>query len=96
MLAIDDVEASLRTAETVRRNFPHLKIYARARNRQHAYGLMEIGAEVIQRETLLSSLDVGRQVLEGLGFSAGEAARTDRDVPRARRQAAQRTFRDAP
>ena len=76
VLAIDDVEASLRTAETVRRSFPHLKIYARARNRQHAYGLMEIGAEVVQRETLLSSLDVGRRVLEGLGFSAGEAART--------------------
>ncbi len=87
VLAIDDVEASLRTAETVRQNFPHLKIYARARNRQHAYRLMEVGAQVIQRETLLSSLDVGRRVLEGLGFSAGEAARTtdmfhDHDVKR--------------
>ena len=76
VLAIDDVEASVRTAETVRRHFPHLKIYARARNRQHAYRLMEVGAEVVQRETLLSSLDIGRRVLEGLGFSVGEAART--------------------
>ena len=76
VLAIDDVETSIRTAETVRRNFPHLKIYARARNREHAYRLMEIGAEVIQRETLLSSLDIGRQVLEGLGYSPSEAART--------------------
>ena len=87
VLAIDDVEASLRTAETVRRHFPNLKIYARARNRQHAYGLMEIGAEMIERETLLSSLDVGRRVLEGLGFTASEAARTtemfhDHDVRR--------------
>ncbi len=87
VLAIDDVEASTRTAETVRRHFPHLKIYARARNRQHAYRLMEAGAEVVQRETLLSSLDIGRQVLEGLGFSVAEAARTtqmfhDHDVRR--------------
>ena len=42
---------------------------------------------MIQRETLLSSLDVGRRVLEELGFSAGEAARTtemfhDHDVRR--------------
>jgi len=36
VLAIDDVEASLRTAENTRRHFPKLKIYARARNRFHA------------------------------------------------------------
>src|SRR5271169_6551251 len=35
VLAIDDVEASVRTAELVRKHFPHLKIFARARNRQH-------------------------------------------------------------
>ena len=71
----------------MRQHFPHLKIYARARNREHAYRLMEVGAQVIQRETLLSSQDIGRQVLEGLGFSAREAARMtqlyhDHDVKR--------------
>ena len=73
--------------ETVREYFPHLKIYARARNRPHAYRLMELGVDVIQRETFLSSLDIGRQVLEGLGFSSAEAARTtemfrDHDIAR--------------
>jgi hypothetical protein len=31
----------VRTAEVVRKHFPDLKIYARARNRQHAYRLMK-------------------------------------------------------
>jgi glutathione-regulated potassium-efflux system ancillary protein KefC/glutathione-regulated potassium-efflux system protein KefB len=87
VVAVDDVEASVRTVETVQQYFPHLKIYARARNRPHAYRLMELGVDVIQRETFLSSLDVGRQVLEGLGFSPSEAERTtemfrDHDVAR--------------
>lgn len=69
VLAIDDVEASLRTAETVRRHFPNLKIYARARNRKHAYQLMDLGIEAIRRETFLSSLDLAREVLQGLGLS---------------------------
>jgi glutathione-regulated potassium-efflux system ancillary protein KefC/glutathione-regulated potassium-efflux system protein KefB len=68
VLAIDEVAASLRTAQTVRRHFPHLRVYARARNRKHAYQLMEMGVHVIQRETFLSSLDVARQVLKGLGL----------------------------
>ncbi len=73
VLAMDDVAASLRTAETVRKHFPHLKIYARARNRTHAYQLMDLGVEVIQRETFLSSLDIARAVLEGLGLSHFDA-----------------------
>ncbi len=76
VLAIDDVEASLRTAETVTRHFPNLKIYARARNRAHAYKLMELGVTVIRRETLLSSLDMARELLEALGLPAYDAEKT--------------------
>jgi len=76
VLAIDDMEASLRTAETVVKNFPHLKVYARARNRQHAYRLMDLGVTMLRRETFLSSLDLARQVLVGLGMDEAEAQRT--------------------
>jgi monovalent cation:proton antiporter-2 (CPA2) family protein len=69
VLAIDDVEASVRTAAVVRKHFPHLRIYARARNRNHAYRLMELGIAVVWRETFLSSLDMAREVLKGLGLS---------------------------
>ncbi|MBK8017255.1 MAG: cation:proton antiporter [Betaproteobacteria bacterium] len=74
VLAIDDVEASIRTAETVRRHFPQLQILARARNRHHALQLMELGVKVIHRETLGSALEMARDVLEALGLDA-EVAR---------------------
>jgi glutathione-regulated potassium-efflux system ancillary protein KefC/glutathione-regulated potassium-efflux system protein KefB len=73
VLAIDDVEASLRTAETVREHFPRLTIYARARNRKHAYQLMDLGVTVIRSETFLSSLDLAGSVLKGLGLSNHES-----------------------
>jgi len=76
VLAIDDIDASLRTAETVTRHFPTLKIYARARNRAHAYKLMELGITVIRRETLHSSLDMARVLLKDLGLPDFDAEKT--------------------
>jgi len=76
VLAIDDVEASLRTVEMVRREFPNLTILARARNRQHAYRLMDHGVTIVNRELLGSSLETARRVLEVLGLSSAEARRS--------------------
>jgi len=76
VLAIDDVEASILTAETVRRHFPQLKIYARARNRFHAYRLMDLGCELIERETFRSSLHLAHEVLTALGVSEWDAQLT--------------------
>lgn len=73
VLAIDDIDASLRTARIVSKHFPRLKILARARNRKHAYQLMDLGITTIWRETLLSSLDMARAVLVGLGLEKPEA-----------------------
>lgn len=73
VLAIDDVEASVKTAEMVKKHYPHLRIYARARNRVHAYRLMDIGVDRLIRETLLSSLELARDVLVALGHSEREA-----------------------
>ncbi len=75
VLAIDDVEASLRTVETVRHAFPHLTILARARNRDHAYKLMDLGVEHVIRETFYSGLEAARSVLGQLGLSQAESAR---------------------
>ena len=75
VLAIDDVAASLRTAEMVRKHFPEVKMFARARNRKHAYQLMDLGVTLIWRETFLSSLDMAREVLRGLGLSKSAAER---------------------
>ena len=69
MLAIDDIEASLRAAAMVKQRYPHVPIYARSRHRRHTHQLMDLGIKVIRRETFLSSLDLTREVLRGLGFS---------------------------
>jgi glutathione-regulated potassium-efflux system ancillary protein KefC/glutathione-regulated potassium-efflux system protein KefB len=78
VLAIDDVEASVRTAELIRKHFPHLKIFARARNRQHAFRLMDLDVRYTIRETLVSSLEMSEKVLETLGLSKSKAVETVR------------------
>jgi glutathione-regulated potassium-efflux system ancillary protein KefC/glutathione-regulated potassium-efflux system protein KefB len=76
VIAIDDVEASVRTAELVRKHFPHLKVFARARNRQHVFRLLDLGVPYNIRETLGSSLEMSMEVLQALGMSKLKAAET--------------------
>ncbi|MFZ5523597.1 MAG: monovalent cation:proton antiporter-2 (CPA2) family protein [Pseudomonadota bacterium] len=75
VLAIDDVEASLKTAALVRQHFPGLPILARARNRTHYFQLRDLGIEMIYRETFLTSIAVAQQALLKLGFTAAAAGR---------------------
>lgn len=76
VLGISDVALSLRCAQTVKTHFPHLRIVARARDRQHAYKLKELGVETVVRETFHSSLSLAAVVLDGIGlpFSDSQAA----------------------
>lgn len=75
VLAIDDVKASLSTARTVQKHFPHLAIIARARNRQHAYELRAMGIALLYRETFASSVQLTGAVLRELGISFAESER---------------------
>ncbi|HZI09580.1 MAG TPA: monovalent cation:proton antiporter-2 (CPA2) family protein [Myxococcus sp.] len=75
VLAIDDMEASLRTAQTVKEHFPHLTIFARARNRVHAYRLLDMGIEHVTRETFASSMEMAEEVLQELGLTYSESHR---------------------
>jgi glutathione-regulated potassium-efflux system ancillary protein KefC/glutathione-regulated potassium-efflux system protein KefB len=76
VLAIDDVEASVRTARLVRRHYPKLPVVARARNRVHWYRLRDLGVTTIYRETFSSSLEAAHQALlrVGVGIAAAERA----------------------
>jgi len=76
VLAIDDEEASVRVAGLVRRNYPNVPIYARARHRRHVHRLMDEGIKVIRRETFLASVDLTREVLRGLGLPEREVRHT--------------------
>ena len=73
VLATDDPQANLRIARLVRRQFPHLKLVARARNRQHAFRLMDLGVDEPVRETFHSSLKMTRKTLEALGMPHEQA-----------------------
>jgi len=73
VLAIDDVDVSTRTAVLAREQFPHLKIFARARNRQHAFALMDAGVRDVIRDTYGSSLEMAASVLEALGETPAKA-----------------------
>jgi len=78
VLTTDDPEISVRTARLLRRLYPNLKIFARARNRQHAFKLMDLGVTGVIRETFHSSLEMGEQVMQALGLPA-ETARERRE-----------------
>lgn len=73
VLAIDDVEQSVRVAQMVREHFPRLTVVARARNVRHFFALHELGIDRIERETLDSALMSGRSVLELMGWEAHQA-----------------------
>ncbi|MFZ5561959.1 MAG: monovalent cation:proton antiporter-2 (CPA2) family protein [Pseudomonadota bacterium] len=75
VIAMDDVQDSVKTAEALHKHFPQVAVYARARDRSHAYRLMDIGVKVINRETYLSSLDLAEKVLVAVGLDATRAAR---------------------
>jgi glutathione-regulated potassium-efflux system protein KefB len=76
VLAIDDVEASIRTADLVRRTYPHVPILARARNRNHVHRLMDLGVKVIHRETFAAALNLTHDVLREVGLDEAETRRT--------------------
>lgn len=75
VVTVSDVETSLRVVEQAKRYFPHLKLYVRARNRQHAYQLLDIGVTLFVRDTILSSLWLTKGVLRALGTERNKAAR---------------------
>jgi len=72
VIATDDADANIKTAELVHKLYPHIKIIARARNRQHVHRLMDIGAHAV-RETYHSSLEMSRHTLIALGLTQTQA-----------------------
>ena len=76
IIAIGDIELSETVAAYAVRNYPHLTILARAKNREHYYRLRDVGVKYIWRETYLTSLDMSRETLEVLGMEPKTARKT--------------------
>jgi CPA2 family monovalent cation:H+ antiporter-2/glutathione-regulated potassium-efflux system protein KefB len=75
VLALDDIDASVRTAQIVKRKFPHLAVVARARNRHHVHLLMAAGVDMNVRETFYSSLKLTGLTLAALDVPKDQADR---------------------
>lgn len=78
VIAIDGREKINEIVETAKRHFPHLRIFARAFDRVHAYELINMGVEDVYRELFSSSTDMAEEVLVGLGEHPYEARRATR------------------
>ncbi|MGV8932521.1 MAG: monovalent cation:proton antiporter-2 (CPA2) family protein [Luteimonas sp.] len=81
VMAMDDPDTNTKAVRLIRRMYPNAKVFARARDRQHAWRLMDLGA-VVFRELFGSSVQMGEQVLAALGISeemAGNHARRFRE-----------------
>ena len=73
VLAIDDMEQSIKVAKLALQHFPNLRLVTRARNARHYYALRNLGVQFIERETFDSALISGRTVLENLGWQPHQA-----------------------
>ena len=75
ILTVNDPDNANKTARKIKEAFPSLKIYARARDRRHAYELQKIGVDYFERETFESAIHMGQEVLKGLGYKSDDAQR---------------------
>lgn len=78
VVAVDAQESSLNIVHMVQKHFPHLKILARAINRQHAVELHRLGVNDIERETMASGAELGAKALVALGWQSNIAYRASR------------------
>lgn len=75
LVAIDDRDKAVEMVKAATEYFPNLTIVARAFDRRHAYELIRVGGDLIERETFESALAFGRKALLGLGLSERRAGR---------------------
>ena len=73
VMAIDDTEASVRAAKLIREKHPHVKIFARARNRGHVFDFFDAGVDRVKRETFDSSVNFIKDLLIEMGNSQDKA-----------------------
>ena len=73
VVAVDDVDQSLKIVDLVKEHFPQLEIVARARDVPHWNALRDRGVMRVERELFESSLRSARGVMETLGYPPHEA-----------------------
>ncbi|WP_367606418.1 monovalent cation:proton antiporter-2 (CPA2) family protein [Legionella sp. W05-934-2] len=75
IVAIGNATVNLEVVRLAKQLYPNLKIYARARNRRHAYELHRAGVNYFKRELFDSSLSMAEKILRDLAYSPAEIER---------------------
>lgn len=75
ILCLDNPAKNKLILEYARKNFPHLKIFVRAKNRLDAYDFYNNGVDNIYRETLGTAVDMAVDILKATGMRAYAARR---------------------
>lgn len=70
IVAVDDADTCVKIVKLAKQAFPHLLVFARARNRRHAYELHKLGVDYFKREIFDSSLTMAQSIMVTLGHSA--------------------------
>lgn len=68
IVAVGNADMNLEIVKLAKHHFPHLKIFARARNRRHAYELHKAGVDYFKRELFDSSLTMTKEILKYLNY----------------------------
>ncbi len=68
VITMDHYSSAVNAVDTIRRDFPQVRIFARARDEKHAQLLVRAGANEVIPETLESSLQLAAFVLEEVGM----------------------------
>ncbi|MDO6637263.1 monovalent cation:proton antiporter-2 (CPA2) family protein [Pseudoalteromonas carrageenovora] len=75
IVAIDDADKTLEIIKLAHKNYPQLKIVARAIDRRHAYQLLNLKVDAFNRETVDSAINLAVDALELLGNNKEDALR---------------------
>ena len=75
VVAIDDPDKTIQIIKLARKNYPQLKIVARAIDRRHAYQMLNLKVDAFNRETVDSAINLAVEALELLGNNKQDAER---------------------
>lgn len=75
IVAVGSPAKSVAVCELAQKHFPQLHILVRAIDRPHAHQLLQMGVDLIYRETVGSAVDLGVAALRELGVRANQAWR---------------------
>lgn len=75
VVAIDNPDKTIEIIKLAHKNYPQLKIVARAIDRRHAYQLLNLKVDAFNRETVDSAINLAIESLQLLGNSKEDAER---------------------